>query len=114
MPVRRLTKPTQVQQTSAIAVEDRTFYNSTVQMEWVVHSGALAALALAYSPMAETVSADPATDGLARFNELSRQSEQTTEAMPSVEMNMGANLAVQRVAEPQARRRAALDRPRQS
>jgi len=49
--------------------------------------------------MAGDVSADPAADALARLNELSRQAEQTTEAMHSAQMDLDAKLAAQKVAE---------------
>ncbi|MEN4473862.1 peptidoglycan hydrolase RipC [Mycolicibacterium cosmeticum] len=61
--------------------------------------GVLAALALGCSMVAGTVSADPATDALARLNELSRQSEQTTEAMHSAQLDLDAKLAAQQAAE---------------
>lgn len=45
------------------------------------------------------VQADPADDALAKLNELSRQAEQTTEAMHSAELNLNQKLAAQRAAE---------------
>ncbi|GAQ36129.1 endopeptidase [Mycobacterium pseudoshottsii JCM 15466] len=43
--------------------------------------------------------ADQAEDALAKLNELSRQAEQTTEAMHSAELDLGAKLAAQQAAE---------------
>jgi cell wall-associated NlpC family hydrolase len=45
------------------------------------------------------VQADPADDALAKLNELSRQAEQTTEAMHSAELDLNNKLAVQQAAE---------------
>src|SRR6187401_57758 len=45
------------------------------------------------------VQADPADDALARLNELSRQAEQTTEAMHSAQLDLDKKLAVQEAAE---------------
>jgi cell wall-associated NlpC family hydrolase len=45
------------------------------------------------------VGADPASDALARLNELSRRAEQTTEAMHSAQIDLDAKLAAQRAAE---------------
>ena len=46
-----------------------------------------------------SVQADPADDSLAKLNELSRQAEQTTEAMHSAQMDLTNKLAVQQTAE---------------
>ena len=43
--------------------------------------------------------ADPADDALAKLNELSRQAEQTTEAMHSAQLDLNNKLAVQQAAE---------------
>lgn len=43
--------------------------------------------------------ADPAADALAKLNELSRQAEQTTEAMHSAELDLGNKLQAQNAAE---------------
>lgn len=43
--------------------------------------------------------ADPADDALAKLNELSRQAEQTTEAMHSAELDLNNKLAAQQAAE---------------
>lgn len=45
------------------------------------------------------VGADPASDALARLNELSRQAEQTTEAMHSAQLELDAKLAAQKAAD---------------
>jgi cell wall-associated NlpC family hydrolase len=45
------------------------------------------------------VQADPADDALAKLNELSRQSEQTTEAMHSAQLDLNNKLAVQQAAD---------------
>ncbi|WP_163684381.1 peptidoglycan hydrolase RipC [Mycolicibacterium gadium] len=61
--------------------------------------GAVAAVAVVGSMVAGNVSADPATDALARLNELSRTAEQTTEAMHSAQLDLDAKLAAQQAAE---------------
>lgn len=43
--------------------------------------------------------ADPAADALAKMNELSRQAEQTTEAMHSAQLDLDSKLAIQQAAE---------------
>ena len=43
--------------------------------------------------------ADPADDAMAKLNELSRQAEQTTEAMHSAQLDLNNKLAVQRAAD---------------
>lgn len=48
---------------------------------------------------AVSVQADPADDALAKLNELSRQAEQTTEAMHSAQLDLDNKLAIQRDAE---------------
>src|SRR4029079_10567551 len=45
------------------------------------------------------VQADPADDALAKLNELSRQAEQTTEAMHSAQLDLNNKLTVQKHAE---------------
>jgi cell wall-associated NlpC family hydrolase len=45
------------------------------------------------------VQADPADDALAKLNELSRQAEQTTEAMHSAQLDLNNKLAVQEAAD---------------
>lgn len=49
--------------------------------------------------LAGQVSADPADDALAKLNELSRQAEQTTEAMHSAQLDLDNKLAIQQQAE---------------
>ena len=51
------------------------------------------------SVLAGQVQADPAADALAKLNELSRQAEQTTEAMHSAQLDLNNKLAVQQAAE---------------
>ncbi|KUI03080.1 endopeptidase [Mycobacterium sp. IS-3022] len=46
-----------------------------------------------------SVQADPADDALAKLNELSRQAEQTTEAMHSAQLDLNNKLAIQQSAE---------------
>jgi cell wall-associated NlpC family hydrolase len=48
---------------------------------------------------AATVLADPAEDAVAKLTELSRQAEQTTEAMHSAQLDLNEKLAAQRAAE---------------
>jgi peptidoglycan DL-endopeptidase CwlO len=48
---------------------------------------------------ASNVLADPANDAMAKLNELSRQAEQTTEAMHSAQLDLNNKLAAQRGAE---------------
>ena len=49
--------------------------------------------------LAGHVQADPADDAMAKLNELSRQAEQTTEAMHSAELDLDKKLAAQRAAD---------------
>jgi peptidoglycan DL-endopeptidase CwlO len=49
--------------------------------------------------LAANVQADPADDGLAKLNELSRQAERTTEAMHSAQIDLDTKLAAQHDAE---------------
>jgi peptidoglycan DL-endopeptidase CwlO len=51
------------------------------------------------SIVAGHVQADPADDALAKLHELSRQAEQTTEAMHSAQLDLNNKLAVQQAAE---------------
>jgi cell wall-associated NlpC family hydrolase len=51
------------------------------------------------SVVAGHVQADPADDALAKLNELSRQAEQTTEAMHSAQLDLNNKLAVQQAAD---------------
>ena len=60
---------------------------------------ALAGLVALSGVAASDVLADPANDAMAKLNELSRQAEQTTEAMHSAQLDLNNKLAVQRTAE---------------
>lgn len=59
----------------------------------------VAGVALLLALVSSTGNADPATDALAKLNELSRAAEQTTEAMNSAELDLEAKLADQRAAD---------------
>jgi cell wall-associated NlpC family hydrolase len=58
--------------------------------------GALAGVTLFAGALAASVHADPANDALAKLNELSRQAEQTTEAMHSAQLDLDKKLAAQK------------------
>src|ERR1700743_94972 len=60
---------------------------------------ALAGLVALSGVAASNVLADPAADALAKLNELSRQAEQTTEAMHSAQLDLNAKLAAQNAAD---------------
>ena len=77
--------------------------------------GTLAGLAVLSGSLAANVAADPADDALAKLSELSRQAEQTTEAMHSAQLDLNDKLTIQRAAEKklgddQAAAQAAKDR----
>src|SRR5258707_13710179 len=61
--------------------------------------GSLASLSLLFGVCAANVGADPAEDALAKLSELSRQAEQTTEAMHSAQLDLGQKLAAQQAAD---------------
>jgi peptidoglycan DL-endopeptidase CwlO len=61
--------------------------------------GSIASLSVLSGVVAPHVMADPAGDALAKLNELSRQAEQTTEAMHSAALDLGAKLGAERAAE---------------
>ncbi|ORW99703.1 endopeptidase [Mycobacterium szulgai] len=61
--------------------------------------GSLASFTVLSGIMAANATADPAEDALAKLNELSRQAEQTTEAMHSAQLDLNAKLAAQQAAE---------------
>ena len=61
--------------------------------------GVLVGLTLFSGIIMSSVQADPADDALAKLNELSRQAEQTTEAMHSAQLDLNNKLAVQQAAE---------------
>ena len=60
--------------------------------------GTLAGFTVFSSVLAANAVADPAGDALAKLNELSRQAEQTTEAMHSAQLDLNQKLAAQRAA----------------
>lgn len=62
-------------------------------------SAVLTILVLFTGAIAADVRADPAADALAELNELSRQAEQTTEAMHSAQLSFDAKTAEQQAAE---------------
>ncbi|OBG29317.1 endopeptidase [Mycobacterium sp. 852002-51057_SCH5723018] len=61
--------------------------------------GTLAGLTVFAGVFAANSFADPADDALAKLNQLSRQAEQTTEAMHSAQLDLNDKLAAQRAAE---------------
>ncbi|WP_416276426.1 peptidoglycan hydrolase RipC [Mycolicibacterium sp. J2] len=62
-------------------------------------AGVIASMVLLGGALAGGVHADPADDALAKLNELSRQAEETTEAMHAAELDLDNKLAAQRAAE---------------
>ena len=61
--------------------------------------GALAGFVVLSGVASSNVLADPANDAMAKLNELSRQAEQTTEAMHSAQLDLNNKLAAQQAAE---------------
>jgi cell wall-associated NlpC family hydrolase len=61
--------------------------------------GALAGFLVLSGVTSSNVLADPANDAMAKLNELSRQAEQTTEAMHSAQLDLNNKLAAQHSAE---------------
>ncbi|MGO9155214.1 peptidoglycan hydrolase RipC [Mycobacterium sp.] len=61
--------------------------------------GTLAGFTVLSGALAPHVAADPAGDALAKLNELSRQAEQTAEAMHSAQLDLNAKLAAQHAAD---------------
>lgn len=61
--------------------------------------GLVAGITAMSSVLVGNVSADPADDALAKLSELSRQAEQTTEAMHTAQLNLDEKLAEQQAAE---------------
>ncbi|OBG58845.1 MULTISPECIES: peptidoglycan hydrolase RipC [unclassified Mycobacterium] len=61
--------------------------------------GTLAGFTVLTGVLAAHVSADPADDALAKLNELSRQAEQTTEAMHSAQLDLNDKLVAERAAD---------------
>lgn len=78
-----------------------TPYSTARRTAWLLRPlvGAMAAVAVLSMLLVRDVGADPAADALARMNELSRQAEQTTEAMHTAEIDLDAKLVAQRSAE---------------
>jgi cell wall-associated NlpC family hydrolase len=62
-------------------------------------AGALAGFIALSGVVASNVLADPANDATAKLNELSRQAEQTTEAMHSAQLDLNNKLGAQQAAE---------------
>jgi cell wall-associated NlpC family hydrolase len=61
--------------------------------------GLVASFTLLSGVVAANSVADPAEDALAKLNELSRQAEQTTEAMHTAQLDLGVKLAAQQAAD---------------
>ena len=61
--------------------------------------GAIAGLMVFTGVLTANVQADPADDALAKLNELSRQAEQTTEAMHSAQLDLNDKVAIQQAAD---------------
>ena len=61
--------------------------------------GAIASFVALSGVTTGSVLADPANDAMAKLNELSRQAEQTTEAMHSAQLDLNNKLAAQREAD---------------
>ncbi len=61
--------------------------------------GTLAGFTVLSGVLAANVSADPADDALAKLNQLSRQAEQTTEAMHSAQLDLNDKLVAERAAD---------------
>ncbi|HET6736583.1 peptidoglycan hydrolase RipC [Mycobacterium sp.] len=76
---------------------DRTHWSTRWFRRPVI--GVIAGLTVFGSFLAANVQADPADDALAKLNELSRQAEQTTEAMHSAQLDLNNKLAVQQAAD---------------
>lgn len=64
-------------------------------------AGAIAGIAVFSGILAGNVQADPADDALAKLNELSREAEQSTEAMHSAQLDLDAKVAAQQNADAQ-------------
>src|ERR1700760_851605 len=63
--------------------------------------GGLAGFTVLSGVFAAHVAPDPADDALAKLNELSRQAEQTTEAMHSAQLDLNEKVAAQQSADAQ-------------
>ena len=71
----------------------------STRRSWRPVISAIAGFTVFLSVLAGQVHADPADDALAKLNELSRQAEQTTEAMHSAQLDLNNKLAIQQTAE---------------
>ncbi|GAY15652.1 peptidoglycan hydrolase RipC [Mycobacterium sp. shizuoka-1] len=76
---------------------DRSYLTKRVFKRPLV--GGLAGLTVLSCVIAGSVHADPAEDGLAKLNELSRQAEQLTESMHSAQLDLDKKLQAEAVAE---------------
>lgn len=82
----------------------------TIRGSWCFVISALAGFTVLSGMHTVHVLADPAHDALAKLNELSRQAEQTTEAMHSAELDLNEKLGAQRAADKKyAEDQAAVD-----
>lgn len=68
-------------------------------LHWGPVITAIAGVTIFVSALAGQALADPADDALAKLNDLSRQAEQTTEAMHSAQLDLNNKLAFQQAAE---------------
>ncbi|MCX2933316.1 peptidoglycan hydrolase RipC [Mycobacterium sp. CVI_P3] len=76
---------------------DRTFLTKRVFRRTLV--GGIAALTVFSGVISGSAHADPAEDGLAKLNELSRQAEQLTESMHTAQLDLDKKLQAEGVAE---------------
>jgi cell wall-associated NlpC family hydrolase len=81
----------------AILRFDRTHWTTRVIARPVI--GAIVGITVFGGVLVSSVHADPADDAMAKLNELSRQAEQTTEAMHSAQLDLNNKLAAQHAAE---------------
>lgn len=75
----------------------RTLTTKRIQTRFAV--AVLASLAVLSGALSAGVQADPAGDALGKLNELSRQAEQTTEAMHTAQLDLNKKVAAQRAAD---------------
>ncbi|MCV7150714.1 peptidoglycan hydrolase RipC [Mycolicibacterium pyrenivorans] len=71
----------------------------STRRSWRLIITVIAGLIVSLSVLAGQGQADPADDALAKLNELSRQAEQTTEAMHSAQLDLNNKLEIQQTAE---------------
>ena len=71
----------------------------STRRSWRLIITVIAGLIVSLSVLAGQGQADPADDALAKLNELSRQAEQTTEAMHSAQLDLNSKLEIQQTAE---------------